>query len=113
MNKYELALKIINEYLKVFNIDKIDNLHKIPKLEKSLFDHHKLSLNEIIDENIDELRNTYTPYEISFYQRKIIINYPYTLFKKLYESNKINIKTKKHFKKLANNNFTSVTYLYV
>ncbi len=113
MNKKELALKIVNEFLIVFKIDVVDELQKIPHIEKSLFDDNKEKLDEIITKHTEELLKLYTVKELSYYNRNKVKNYAYPFFKRLYLSNNIKIKSKKNFKKLDNNCYTYITQLYI
>jgi len=113
MNKQELALKIINDFFNVFKIDNIDKLDKMPKLEKTLFDKNKDALDVIVEKYISNIHESYDPKNISYYDRKKIKNYPYTLFKKLYECNDIKIKTCKQMSKTSTNNYSNVTFCYI
>lgn len=113
MDKSIVALMIINEYLTIFKCDNIDNLNKLPKIEKKLFDNHKVELDNVISRYIDKLHEIYKPKEISYYDRTKIKNYPYVIFKKLCSCNKINLKIIKQLKRTSNNSYSNVTYCHV
>lgn len=101
--RQQLALIIINDFLHIFKKDSIKGLRELPKIEKILFEKNKIQLESIIEKHIDKLRQTYKSKEISLYDRKRLKNYPYTLFKKLYELNGIKLKIEQQNKLLDKN----------
>ena len=108
--KEQITLTVINEFLHVFKISSIKSLKELPKIEKILFENHKNELNLIIDKYIEKLHEHYHAKEISFYDRKRMRNYSYTLFKKLYESNGHKLNYISH-KKQENNSIISKNYI--
>jgi hypothetical protein len=109
MDKSELALVVVNEYLVVLGLDTIKELKDLPKIEKSLFENIKLK--DIVSKYIEQLKTLYGQNEIKYYDRNRMKHYEYTLFKKLYELNNLSIILKRHVKYIDKDTYKKSTYL--
>ena len=61
MDKISITLIIINDFLTVLGLDNVDDLKKIPKIEKRLFDNNKVALDKVISKHINKLHEVYKP----------------------------------------------------
>jgi hypothetical protein len=112
-NKLIVTVAIINEYLKIFELESIDSLNKLPKIKKTLFDTHKDALDKIVTQYIEILKNLYGAKEIKYYNRLRTKSYAYNLFKILFELNKIELRTKRTMKSNGDNSYESINYCYL
>jgi hypothetical protein len=113
MNKQDLALILMNEFMDIFKLAKLSDLTKLEMIDKNSFDENKDKLSDIIEKYKTEILGLYDAGELSFYNRKRSKNYPYVFFKNIYKSNNINLKTIKKLKKISQTNYTYRTYCYV
>jgi hypothetical protein len=103
LSKSEIALKVINKYLVVFDKPIINDLKDLPQIEKSLFE--KEELKKVVNDHIEDLKNEFGAKQISYYDRDRLKNYPFIMFKKLMKENKLPLKAKKPLINLGNGNF--------
>jgi hypothetical protein len=97
LSKSEIALKVINKYLVVFDKPIINDLKDLPQIEKSLFE--KEELKKVVNDHIEDLKNQFGAKQISYYERDRLKNYPLVLFKKLMQDNGVDVKLKPRMKR--------------